>query len=136
MPQILPTFIGTAIAQMDIAETSHLKLANLEVLVNAVLYNPGASLKIMETYKAGAARSFFDAWFEAITAADSRLPRVHDKKLSILTLCALLELEPANVPENLKEGWPHIVGGALKLFEGLPKAIAGTYATYTSRNGV
>jgi hypothetical protein len=121
---------------MDIAETSHLKLANLEVLVNAVLYNPGASLKIMETYKAGAARSFFDAWFEAITAADSRLPRVHDKKLSILTLCALLELDPANVPDNLKEGWPHIVGGALKLFEGLPKAIAGMCATYTSGRGV
>jgi hypothetical protein len=112
---------------MDIAESAHLKLANLEVLINAVLYNPGAALRIMESFKAGAARKFFDAWFSAIGDADARLPRVHDKKLSILTLCALLELDPANVPETLKEGWPGIVGGALKLFHGLPKAIAGGF---------
>jgi importin-7 len=112
---------------MDIAESSHLKLANLEVLVNAVLYNPAAALRLMESFRAGAARAFFDAWFSAINAADTRLPRVHDKKLSILTLCALLELDPNDVPETLKEGWPGIVGGALTLFRGLPKAIAGQY---------
>jgi hypothetical protein len=110
---------------MDIAETAHLKLANLEVLVNAVLYNPAASLRLMESYRVGAARSFFDAWFASITAADVKLPRVHDKTLSILTLCALLELDTADIPEGVREAWPHIVGGALKLFEGLPKAVAG-----------
>jgi hypothetical protein len=123
--QILPTFVGTAVAQVDIAESSHLKLANLEVLVNAVLYNPGAALQLMESFRAGAARTFFDAWFSAIADADTRLPRVHDKKLSILTLCALLELDPAGVPAALTDGWPGIVGGALKLFHGLPKAIEG-----------
>jgi hypothetical protein len=110
---------------VDIAESSHLKLANLEVLVNAVLYNPGAALQLMESFRAGAARTFFDAWFSAIADADTRLPRVHDKKLSILTLCALLELDPAGVPAALTDGWPGIVGGALKLFHGLPKAIEG-----------
>jgi hypothetical protein len=117
--------VGTAIAQMDIAETTSLKLANLEVLVNAVLYKPGLALRLMESYRAGAARTFFDQWFSAISSGDARLPRVHDKKLSIVALCALLEMDPSEIPEPLKDGWPGIVGGCLKLFQELPKAIEG-----------
>jgi importin-7 len=122
----LKTFVGTALAHLDTAETSALRLANLEVLINAVLYNPAAALKLMESFRAGSARLFFDKWFAAIHSADSRLPRVHDKKLSILALCALLELAPVDIPEGLHEGWPGIISGALKLFQDLPKAIEGT----------
>jgi len=32
-------------------------------------------------------------------------------------------MPPDTVPEPLREGWPGIVGGILKLFKGLPKAI-------------
>lgn len=78
----------------------------------------------MEACQAGAARVFFDRWFVAINT-DSRLPRVHDKKLSLLALCALLEMAPETIPEQLREGWPGIVGGALKVFKTLPKAIEG-----------
>lgn len=124
----LQTFVGTSLAHLDIAETSALRLANLEVLINAVLYNPGAALRIMESFSAGSSRLFFDKWFEAINNADSRLPRVHDKKLSILALCALLELDPSEIPAGLQEGWPGIVAGALKLFKDLPKAIAARKA--------
>lgn len=95
------------------------------MLVNTVLYNPSAALHLMEATRAGSSRLFFDKWFAAIGAADAKLPRVHDKKLSIMALCALLELDPAAIPEPLREGWPAIVAGALKLFEGLPKAISG-----------
>lgn len=78
----------------------------------------------MEVYKPGMARAFFDQWFVAINS-DSRLPRVHDKKLSLLALCALMEMAPEAVPESLRDGWPGIVGGALKIFRSLPKAIEG-----------
>jgi len=78
----------------------------------------------MEVTKAGSARIFFDQWFIAINT-DARLPRVHDKKLSVLALCALMEMAPAAVPASLREGWPGIVGGALKIFKTLPKAIEG-----------
>jgi hypothetical protein len=125
--QVLTTFVGTAIAQTDVAETSALKLANLEVLINAVLYKPALALRLMESYRAGAARTFFDQWFSSIGSGESRLPRVHDKKLSIVALCALLELDPVDIPETLKEGWPGIVGGCLKLFQELPKAIEGMF---------
>lgn len=117
----------TALSQLDKAETAALRLANLEVLVNAVLYNPAAALHIMESTQAGMARVFFDTWFAAIND-HTKMPRVHDKKLSILALCALLEMAPGAVPEPLKDGWPGIVAGVLKIFKDLPAAIEGEWA--------
>lgn len=98
------------------------------MLVNAVLYNPGATLHLMDSYTPGTARAFFDKWFEAING-ENRLPRVHDKKLSVTALSALLEMDPAQIPDSVKEGWPGIVSGALRIFNDLPKAIAGMYST-------
>ncbi|KAG2009602.1 importin alpha re-exporter, variant 3 [Coprinopsis cinerea AmutBmut pab1-1] len=119
----LELIINTAFSLLDKTETASLRLANLEVLINAVLYNPTAALHLMERAAPGNARLFIDRWFAAITASESRLPRVHDKKLSILTLAALMELPAESVPEQLRDGWPGIVGGALRLFKDLPKAI-------------
>ncbi|KAJ7019445.1 armadillo-type protein [Mycena alexandri] len=118
----LQPIIVTALSQLDKAETASLRLANLEVLINAVLYNPAAALHIIEATQAGMARKFFDAWFLAI-GDHAKMPRVHDKKLSIVALCALLEMPAGAVPETLKEGWPGIVGGVLKIFKDLPGAI-------------
>ncbi|KAJ7075775.1 armadillo-type protein [Mycena belliarum] len=118
----LTPIIVTALGQLDKAETSGLRLANLEVLINAVLYNPAAALHIMENTRAGMSRVFFDTWF-AVINDHTKMPRVHDKKLSILALCALLEMAPGAVPESLKDGWPGIVGGVLKIFKDLPAAI-------------
>ncbi|RXW25385.1 hypothetical protein EST38_g469 [Candolleomyces aberdarensis] len=118
----LHIIINAALSLLDQPVTQALRLANLEVLVNAVLYNSVAALHIMETKQAGTARKFFDLWFAAING-DNKLPRVHDKKLSILTLSALMEVPAANVPDSLRDGWPGIVGGALRLFKDLPKAI-------------
>ena len=80
----------------------------------------------MESSRPGMARVFFDKWFAAINA-ENRLPRVHDKKLSILALCALLEMAPGAIPEMLKDGWPGIVTGILRIFKDLPKAIEGPF---------
>ena len=139
--QALPTIIATAVKTQEAANSTSLRLANLEVLINTVLYNPGAALHLMESYAPGTARAFFDKWFEAINS-ENRLPRVHDKKLSIMALSALLEMDPAQIPDPVKEGWPGIVSGALRIFKDLPKAIAGTsqacclphFRALTSRN--
>ncbi|KIK50545.1 hypothetical protein GYMLUDRAFT_266124 [Collybiopsis luxurians FD-317 M1] len=116
--------ITTTLDGLDAAVLSPLKLALLEVIINCVLYNPSASLTIMENTRPGSARTFFEKWFAAIDNSDKQLPRVHDKKLSIVTLASLMELEPAQIPESVREGWGGIVKGALKVFRGLPKAIA------------
>lgn len=120
--QHLQAIIQTSFKLIDSAQTSALRLANLEVLINAVLYNPTATLHLLEGVQAGASRVFFDKWFEAINA-DERLPRVHDKKLSLMALCALLEMEPSAVPVPVQEVWSNIVAGALKIFRDLPRAI-------------
>jgi hypothetical protein len=118
----LQPIVATALAHSEQASTNALRLAILEVLINAVLYNPSAALHILESHGPGTARAFFDQWFAAINGED-KLPRVHDKKLTIITLSALLEMDPAGIPDNLKEGWQGMVGGALKIFTELPAAI-------------
>lgn len=105
-------------------ETRGLRIANLEVLINAVLYNAPAALHIMESQDAAKLKKFFGEWFEAVRD-DMKLPRVHDKKLSILAMCGLLTMEPAQVPRVLQDGWTDIVTGILHTFKGLPRAIAG-----------
>ncbi|KAH7915448.1 armadillo-type protein [Hygrophoropsis aurantiaca] len=119
----LQDIIAIAIEHLDKGETSSFRLANLEILVNAVLYNASAALQLMENCKPGMARNFIERWFAAINV-ENQLPRVHDKKLSIVALCALLELESSKIPGSLREGWPTIVTGALNIFKSLPNAIS------------
>ncbi|KAF5348588.1 hypothetical protein D9756_009610 [Leucocoprinus leucothites] len=118
----LQDIIAIALNTMKTAQGSALKLANLKVLVNTVLYSPALSLHIMEATGPGMARTFFEKWF-AVINAENKLPRVHDKKLTIIALCALLELSPEGIPAGLREGWPGIIGGIVKMFKELPKAI-------------
>ncbi|KAL0577930.1 Nonsense-mediated mRNA decay protein 5 [Marasmius crinis-equi] len=122
---VLQTFIVTASDHLKLAETTGLRTALLNVLINTVLYNPSSALHLMETSESGSARTFLDEWFTVINADDVLLPRVHDKKLSIFALSSLLELDPDLIPESLIGGWPRIVAGILRLFKDLPKAIAG-----------
>ncbi|KAK0187704.1 armadillo-type protein [Armillaria mellea] len=100
----LQRFIVTALDHLDKAETSALRLANLE------------------TARPGLTRVFLDKWFAAINS-ENQLPRVHDKRLSILALSALIEMDPSGIPDSVKQGWPGILGGILKLFKEFPKAV-------------
>ena len=118
----LQPIITTALSLLDKTNTSALRLANLEVLINTILYNPSAALHIMESFSPGTARLFLERWSAAIQA-DNQLPRVHDKKLSILALCALLEMPEASVPQPLRDAWVGIVGGILRIFKDLPEAV-------------
>lgn len=122
--QSLAVIIATAFNTFDKAQTRALNLANLDVLVNAVLYNPAAALHLMENSGAGRCRIFLTKWFGAING-ESGLPRVHDKKLSIMALCALLEMDPSAVPEPVKDGWHNFVVAGLQIFKGLPHAMEG-----------
>ena len=120
----MQVIVNTSLAHFDSAKTSKFRLANLEVLINCVLYNPVAGLHFIEAYSPGMACTFLDRWFAAIKA-ENGLPRVYDKRLSIIALSALMEMEESTIPGPLKEAWKVIVSGALKVFEGLPKAVAG-----------
>jgi hypothetical protein len=120
----LQVIVNTALAHFDSAKTNKFRLANLEVLINCVLYNPAAGLHCIDAYSPGMARAFLDRWFTAIKS-ENGLPRVYDKKLTIVALSALMEMEQSTIPESLREAWGVMVSGALKVFGDLPKAIAG-----------
>ncbi|THH06885.1 hypothetical protein EW145_g3782 [Phellinidium pouzarii] len=120
----LPTVVELSLGLLENKGTTALRLANLESLINTVLYNPSAALHLMETVRPGAARNFFDKWFAALRASAGKgLPRVHDKKLSILTMCELLNMDSAAIPLSLQEGWTGIVSAILHTFQGLPEAV-------------
>lgn len=120
----MQVIINTTLGHFDSAKTNKFRLANLEVLINCVLYNPVAGLHFIEAYSPEMARTFLDRWFTAIKT-ENGLPRVYDKRLTVIALSALMEMEQSTIPEPLKEGWKFMVSGALKVFEGLPKAVAG-----------
>jgi len=120
------------LSAVETAQGTAFKLANLEVLINTVLYNPVLALHIMEGIHPGMARTFFDQWFVAINA-ENKLPRVHDKKLTIVTLCALMELSMERIPNCLRDGWFGILGCVIKMFKELPKAIQGRLSFFCSR---
>jgi len=80
----------------------------------------------METPQhAGLARALLDEWFVTLKSPNGKaLPRVHDKRLSVIALSALMEIDPSHVPPSLKDGWPGLLGGALNVFVTLGEAIS------------
>ena len=123
MTQVVQPIITTAVDHLEDAETSALRLAHLEVLINAILYNPAAALHIMEQHKPGTAGAFLEKWFATINSEKDKLPRVHDKKLTLEALCALMTMDPAAIPTSVQKGWQGLITAALKVFESLPKAV-------------
>jgi len=61
---------------------------------------------------------FFSWWFSSIDS----FTRVHDKKLSIAAIVALLTLNPDQVPVSVQQGWPRLLQGIVRLFQTLPAA--------------
>ena len=123
--QALPRIVANSLKLLDPPpKTRSLRLANLDVLINCILYNPPMAFHLIESSGAGLSRVLFDKWFKALSEPGG-LPRVHDMKLSVMAMCALLELEEASIPETLKDGWVSIVGGALTVFKMLPDAVNG-----------
>ena len=59
---------------------------------------------------------------------------MHDKKLTLVALCALLEMDPPTVPVPVQEIWSNIVAGILKVFKDLPRAIEGKKFHIVIRN--
>lgn len=111
------------------AKTQALQLASLNLLINFLLYNPVLTLQIMETPQhAGLGRALLDEWFVALKSPSGKaLPRVHDKRLSIIALSVLIEMDPLHVPPSLKEGWPGLLGGAIDVFATLGEAMSSRW---------
>lgn len=93
-----------------------LRIHLMELVINAVNYNPVLALQVLETK--GWTNRFFSLWFSSMNT----FSRVHDKKLCIIAITALLNLNPEQVPASISVGWFRLVEGICELFKTLPNA--------------
>ncbi|KAL2269400.1 hypothetical protein VTJ83DRAFT_1584 [Remersonia thermophila] len=108
---------------MGILGTQEIKLKSykvhlMEMVINAIYYNPHLTLQILETQ--GWTNKFFSLWFGSMAS----FTRVHDKQLCILAIIALLSVPPEQVPASVMVGWPRLLQGIKILFDTLPEAMA------------
>jgi len=92
------------------------KIHLIEMVVNAVYYNPILTLQVLESQ--GWTNKFFSLWFANVDS----FQRVHDKKLSIAAIIALLNLDASQIPVTVQPGWPRLLTGIVTLFKTLPAA--------------
>ncbi|KAI9047042.1 hypothetical protein LZ554_009116 [Drepanopeziza brunnea f. sp. 'monogermtubi'] len=116
--QYVQHFIGTAMRTLTNAEVKvkSYKIHLMEMVINAIYYNPVLALHILESN--GWTNKFFSLWFSNIDS----FTRVHDKKLSISAIVALLTLNADQVPTSVQQGWPRLLQGIVRLFQTLPAA--------------
>ncbi|PYI21977.1 ARM repeat-containing protein [Aspergillus violaceofuscus CBS 115571] len=117
--QYIPVFIELAMRVIDAGEarTKSYRIHLMEMVINAIYYNPVLSLQVLEAN--GWTNKFFSTWFSNI----DNFRRVHDKKLSIAAISSLLTLKAGDVPTSVQQGWPRLVQGVTRLFQTLPAAI-------------
>lgn len=122
--EYLPEFIKLA---MTVISSNELKVKSyrihlMEMVINAIYYNPILALHVLESN--GWTNKFFSSWFSNIES----FSRVHDKKLSIVAISALLTLRAEDVPSSVQQGWPRLLQGIVSLFRTLPAALKSTYS--------
>ena len=115
----IPEFIRLA---MEVLTNDELKVKSyrihlMELVINAVYYNPRLALDVLEANQW--TNKFFSMWFSSIDS----FTRVHDKKLSIGAITALLTLRGDEVPTSVQQGWPRLLQGVVRLFQTLPAAL-------------
>jgi hypothetical protein len=115
----VPEFLALAMQVLtnDEPKVKSLRIHLMEVIINSIYYNPALALHVLETN--GWTNKFFSLWFSSI----DNFTRVHDKKLSISAICALLTLNAQDVPVSVQQGWPRLLQGIVRLFQTLPVAL-------------
>jgi hypothetical protein len=117
--QYIPTFVTLAMTAIlsDELKVKSYRIHLMEMVINAIYYNPILALRVTEAN--GWTNKFFSHWFANI----DNFTRVHDKKLSILAISALLTLRAEAVPTSVQQGWPRLLQGVVRLFQTLPAAL-------------
>lgn len=117
--QCVSGFISMAMAVLNGHEikVKSYKIHLMEMVINAIYYNPVLALHVLESN--GWTNKFFSLWFGNMDS----FSRVHDKKLCIVAIVALLQLNPDQIPQSVQTGWPRLLQGVTILFRTLPNAM-------------
>lgn len=124
--ELVPGFVGLAIQKLGSGtiKTDVLTIMSINIVLTALQYNPGLVITAMEAAPVAGDEPvlarFFALWFTAIQ--ERKFTGVHNRKLGILTLCTLLELDFAMLPPYIQQVIPHAIEMSLILFEKLPRA--------------
>lgn len=117
----IPTFVTLPMEVLVSAQAKTIvksyRLHLVEMVVNALYYNPLLALQVLESN--AWTNKFFSIWFGMI----DNFRRVHDKKLCLAAICALLPIRADQVPHSVQTGWPRLLTGATYLFRTLPAAM-------------
>ncbi|KAG8626532.1 hypothetical protein KVT40_005477 [Elsinoe batatas] len=116
--QHLPEFVSLAMTDLtnDKNKVKSYKIHLMEMVINGIYCNPSLALHVLETN--GWTNKFFSLWFSSI----DMFTRVHDKKLSICAISALLVIPADQIPQSVQPGWPRLLQGMVRLFQTLPAA--------------
>ena len=122
----IPTYISLAMGMISSNEVKvrSYRIYLMEMIINAIYYNPILALRTLESN--GWTNKFFSSWFSNIEG----FTRVHDKKLSIVAISALLTLGADEVPSSVQQGWPRLLQGVVRLFQTLPAAMKSRSPSY------
>ncbi|KAI5867654.1 ARM repeat-containing protein [Durotheca rogersii] len=99
------------------AKVKSYKIHLMEMVINAIYYNPVLTLAVLEGK--GWTNKFFSLWFGNM----DHFSRVHDKKLCIVAIVSLLNLNADQIPASVSTGWPRLLQGITGLFKTLPNAL-------------
>ena len=124
--ELVPGFVGLAIQKLGSGtiKTDVLNIMSINIVLTALQYNPGLVITAMEAVPVAGDEPvlarFMALWFTSIQ--ERKFTGVHNRKLGILTLCTLLELDFARLPPYIQQVIPHAIEMSLILFEKLPRA--------------
>jgi len=104
-----------AVQRLQVAKNSFLKVLLLEVVSDALFYNPLLALQILE--KRGWIQGIFTGWFQLIP----KFHRTHDKKVVILGLSSIFTVAPNALPQIVKAGISQILTTIINLCASLEK---------------
>ncbi|CAA19115.1 karyopherin/importin beta family nuclear import/export signal receptor Nmd5 [Schizosaccharomyces pombe] len=121
LDQYVPAFIEVAgnlllVTEKPTSQTYRVFL--LEVIINALYYNPSMSLGVLEMHQW--TLPFFALWFENIPS----FTRVHDKKLSLVAILSVISLGAQQVAVAIQDSWGNIMKVMITLLNTLPEALA------------
>lgn len=99
---------GFVTMAMGVLSTTDVKIKSykihlMEMVINAIYYDPLLALQILESK--GWTNKFFSLWFGSMDS----FSRVHDKKLCIVAIIALLGINADQVPASVSVGWPRLL---------------------------
>jgi hypothetical protein len=110
---VLPAFLDIAVNRLNgEVKSSALKVVLVEVFTNALFYNPVFTLAYTESK--GWTSALFAKWFQLL---QGEFKRLHDKRLSILAIGALLQMNFAQIPEAIRAQFRNIIVAAFQVLD-------------------